>query len=375
MPMKLSLLQENLNLALGNVSRFVSSKSQLPILNNILLSTDQGRLKLSATNLDLSINYWIGAKIEEEGSITIPSKEITEFISYLPTGKLDLSVKENNLLTLSSEKTESNFTTMPAVDFPEFPSINPDTAFEIDLDVLTQAISQIAFSAALDDSRPVLTAILCQFSNDNLTLVATDGFRLSFKKIKLSNSLNLKTDKPITFLIPAKSLIEITKLAKNNKKIKIGLTSDEHQVVFILDDVELVSRLIEGDYPDYQKIIPESYNTKIYVNRDEFFQSVKIASVFAKESANVVRINIKSGILELSANAPQIGQNKASVDAKIEGENLDIAFNYKFLTDFLTICKSPEILIELNENLTPGFFHDQSDPSFTHIIMPVRLQD
>jgi DNA polymerase-3 subunit beta len=373
--MKLSLLQENLNLALGNVSRFVSSKSQLPILNNILLSTDQGRLKLSATNLELSINYWIGAKIDQEGSITIPSKEITEFVSYLPSGKLDLSLKENNLLTLTSEKTESNFTTIPALDFPEFPSINPDTAFEIDLDVLSQTISQIAFSAALDDSRPVLTAILCQFSNDNLTLVATDGFRLSFKKIKLINSLNLKTDKAITFLIPAKSLIEVTKLAKNNKKIKIGLTSDEHQVVFVLDDVELVSRLIEGDYPDYQKIIPDSYNTKVFINRDELLQSVKIASVFAKESANVVRINIKSDNLELSANAPQIGQNKASVDAKIEGENMEIAFNYKFLTDFLNICKSPEILIELNENLTPGFFHDQSDPSFTHIIMPVRLQD
>jgi DNA polymerase-3 subunit beta len=373
--MKLSLLQENLNLALGNVSRFVSSKSQLPILNNILLSTDQGRLKLSATNLELSINYWIGAKIEEEGSITIPSKEITEFISYLPSGKLDLSLKNNDLLTISSDKTESNFTTIASTDFPEFPTLNPDTAFEIDLNILTQAISQIAFSAALDDTRPILTAILCQFTNNKLTIVATDGFRLSFKEIKLVNSLNLKTDKPITFLIPAKSLIEVTKLAKNNKKIKIGLTLDEHQVVFVLDDVELVSRLIEGDYPDYQKIVPDSYNTKVFINRDEFFQSVKIASVFAKESANVIRINIKQNNLELSANAPQIGQNKANVDARVEGENIDIAFNYKFLIDFLNVCKSPEIIIELNENLTPGFFHDQSDPSFTHIIMPVRLQD
>jgi len=373
--MKLSLLQENLNLALTNVSRFVSSKSQLPILNNILLSTDSGRLKLSATNLELSINYWVGAKIEEEGSITIPSKEITEFVSYLPIGKLDLSLKDNNLLTLSSDKTESNFTTIPATDFPVFPSLNSHSAFEIDLDILTQAISQIAFSAALDDSRPILTTILCQFTKNNLTLVATDGFRLSFKNIKLVNTLDLKTDKPITFLIPAKSLIEVTKLAKNNKKIKIGLTDDEHQVVFVLDDIELVSRLVEGDYPDYQKIIPDSYSTKVFINRDDFLQSVKIVSVFAKESANVVKINIKSNSLELSANAPQIGQNKASVDARVEGENIEIAFNYKFLIDFLTICKSPEILIELNENLTPGFFHDQSDPSFTHIIMPVRLQD
>jgi len=373
--MKLSVLQENLNNALSNVSRFVSSKNQLPIIGNILLSTDQGRLKLSATDLELSINYWVGAKIDQDGSLVIPSKEITEFVSYLPTGKIDLFLNENNILNISSPKTESNFTTINSIEFPSFPNINPDTIFEIDLEILSQAISQIAFSAALDDSRPILTAILCQFTKTNLTLVATDGFRLSFKNIKLVNSLNLKTDKPITFLIPAKSLIEVTKLSKNNKKIKIGLTSDEHQVVFVLDDVELISRLIEGDYPDYQRIVPETYTTKVFINRDDFFQAVKIASVFAKESANVVKISIKSNSLELSANAPQIGQNKAQVDAKIEGENLEIAFNYKFLIDFLTICKSQEILIELNENLTPGFFHDQSDPSFTHIIMPVRLQD
>ncbi|HOR01987.1 MAG TPA: DNA polymerase III subunit beta [Candidatus Woesebacteria bacterium] len=373
--MKLSLLQENLNLALTNVSRFVSSKNQLPILGNILISTDQGRLKLSATNLELSINYWIGAKIDQEGSITIPSKEITEFISYLPTGKIDLSLKENNLLSVSSAKIESDFTTSPATDFPEFPQINPDTVFEIDLDILSQAISQMAFSAATDDTRPILTGILCSFSQNLLTLVSTDGFRLSFKEIKLVNSLNLKTDKPVTFLIPARSLIEVTKLAKTNQKIKIGLTQDEHQVMFVLDDIELVSRLIEGEFPDYKKLIPESYQTKVFINRDEFFQSVKLASVFARESANVVKMNIKNNSVELTANAPQVGQNRIEIETKTEGENLEVAFNYKFLSDFLNVCKSQEILIKLNENLTPVFFHDQSDPSFTHIIMPVRLQD
>lgn len=372
--MKLSLLQENLNTALSNVSRFVSSKNQLPILNNILLSTDNGRLKLSATNLELSINYWIGAKIEEDGTITIPSKEITEFVSYLTAGKIDISLKNNNLLNLASSKTESTFTTNPSTDYPDFPVLNPETCFELDLNVLTQAISQIAFSAAIDDSRPVLTAILCQFTSENLTIVATDGFRLSFKNIKLTTPINLKTDQ-ITFLIPAKSLLEVTKLAKNNSKIKIGLTVDEHQVVFVLDDVELISRLIEGDYPDYKRIIPESFTTKIFINKDEFTQAVKIASVFAKESANIVRLNIKSNSIELTANAPQIGQNKASVDAKIEGEGLEIAFNYKFLMDFLNVCKSQEIVIELNESLTPAFFHDLSDKDFSHIIMPVRLQD
>jgi DNA polymerase-3 subunit beta len=371
--MKLSLLQENLNLALTNVSRFVSSKNQLPVLNNILLSTDQGRLKLSATNLELSINYWIGAKIEQEGSITIPAKEITEFISYFSSGKIDLSL-ENNLLKVSSLKSTSEFTTTPSTDFPDFPKINPDTVFEINLSLLTQSIEQISFSAAIDDSRPILTGVLCIFENNSIKFVATDGFRLSFKEIKLETPLNLKKEN-LTFLIPAKSLIEVTKLAKNNQKIKIGLTTDEHQVVFVLEDVELVSRLIEGDFPDYKKLIPENYSTKIFINKDELFQSVKLASVFARESANVVKVNIKNNLLELTANAPQVGQNLIKLDSKTEGENLEVAFNYKFLIDFLNVCKSNEILIELNENLSPVFFHDQSDNSFTHIIMPVRLQD
>ncbi|MFA5025882.1 MAG: DNA polymerase III subunit beta [Candidatus Shapirobacteria bacterium] len=372
--MKLSLLEENLSLALSHTSRFVASKVQLPILNHILFSTDNGRLKLSATNLELAINYWLGAKIEKEGSFCLPAKEITEFVSYLPAGKIDLFLKDSNVLTLTSSKTESNFACLPPADFPEIPTLDPKTAFEIDLPVLTQAINQIAFAAATDDSRPVLTAILCTFSNEELTLVATDGFRLSLKSIKLVNPLGLSTEKE-TLLIPAKSLLEIVKLAKNTKKVKIGLTKDAHQIVFVLEDLELVSRLIDGEYPDFNRIIPKSCGTKVYLNRDEFTQAIKQTSVFARQSANVVKVSLKANSIELSANAPQIGQNKAIVDARIEGETLDIAFNYKFISDFLAICTGSEIVLELNESLSPGLFRDQSDIHLTHIIMPVRIQD
>ena len=373
--MKLSLLQENFNTALTTVSRFVSAKSQLPILSNILLSTDNGRLKLSATNLELGINYWVGAKIDTEGSFTLPSKEITEFVSYLSPGRLDLDLNEKSLFSVSSTKVESTFATASAVDYPQLPSINTSNYFEIDSSLLIDTISQIAFSAATDDSRPVLTAIMCQFTPDHILFVATDGFRLSLKQLKLVNPLNLNGKDALTFLIPARSLTEVSKLAKKGKLIKIGLSEDEHQLIFVLDDLELVSRLIEGEYPDYQRIIPESYTTKIYLNRSEFNQAVKIASVFARESANVVKFSVKSNSLELSTNAPQIGQNKAGVDAKVEGDPLEIAFNYKFLVDFIGICHGDNIVIELNQSLSPGFFHDESLPDFTHIIMPVRLQD
>ena len=374
--MKLSLLQENLNTALQNVSRFVALKAQLPILSNILFSTDAGRLKLSATNLELGINYWLGAKITTEGSFTIPAKEITEFVSYLPTGKLDLELNPQSLLEVASTKAQSTFTTIPAADFPVLPSIDDKTSLEIDLGVLSDTISQVAFAAATDDSRPVLTAVLCRFSSDSLSLVATDGFRLSLKEIKLTNPLTLpKGQENLTFLIPSRSLMEVVKLAKSTKKLKFGLSNDAHQLIFVLEDLELASRLIEGDYPDYQRIIPDSFATKIHLDKNEFSQAVKIASVFARESANVVKLSVKSSSVDVSANATQIGQNKASVDAKVDGEPLEIAFNYKFISDFLSVCKGNEVIIELNEPLTPGRFHDELDPNFTHIIMPVRIQD
>ena len=374
--MKLSLLQENLNTALSSVSRFVSLKSQLPILSHILFNTDAGRLKLSATNLELGINYWIGAKIDQEGTFAIPAKEITEFVSYLSAGKIDLSLNSQSLLEISSPKAQSTFTTSTPSDFPTLPSLDEKTAIELDLKVLSETISQVAFAAATDDSRPVLTAVLCKFTPESLNLVATDGFRLSLKEIKLVNPIKLPGDQDsLVLLIPSRSLQEITKLAKSSAKLKFGLSNDSHQLIFVLEDLELVSRLIEGDYPDYMRIVPSSFSTKIHLDKSEFSQAIKIASVFARESANVVKISIKSSTIEVSANAAQVGQNKVTVDAKVEGESLEIAFNYKFISDYLSICQGDEVIIELNEPLTPGLFHDSKDPHFTHIIMPVRIQD
>ncbi len=363
--MKFSVLQENLQQALLDVSQFTSNKTQLPILSNILFSTDSGRLKLSATNLSLAINYHLGAKIDQEGSITIPHKEITEFVSYLSPGRLDFDLNPQKLVTLKSAQAQSTFTTAPATDFPDMPEFDPKTAFTLDLSLLRDSVEKIAFAAATDDSRPVLTAISCQFSPDSITLVATDGFRLSIKDIKLTQPLDLRLDKKnTTFLVPARSFRQLIKLAQTDKTIKVGLTTDRNQIVFVLEDVDIISRLLEGDYPDYNRIVPDSSTTKVFINRSDLDQAVKIASVFAVSSANVVRFNAKSNSLTLSANAPQIGQNQASLDARLEGAPVEIAFNYKFVSDFLAICQGDEIVLELNDSLSPGIFRDQLHPYY-----------
>lgn len=374
--MELSLLTENLNTALTHVSRFVSTKAQLPILNHILFSTNNGRLKLSATSLEMGINYWTGAKIETDGSFCLPAKDISEFISYLPSGKIDFNLNAQNLLTITSTKASSTFATLSPTDFPLIPSIDSSTVFELDLPSLLDSVATVAFASATDDSRPILTSVLCKFTPDFLTLVATDGFRLSLKTIKFQTPITFPDGQDsLILLIPAKSLAEVLKIAKVAPKIKIGLTPDRHQVVFVLEDLEIISRLIDGEYPNFERIIPESSPTKIYVNKEELSQAIRLASVFARQSANVVRFSLKKDSLELSANAPQIGQNQVSVDARIEGEPLEIAFNYKFISDFLTIVKGNEIVIELNQPLTPGAFRDPQNPDLLHIIMPVRLQD
>jgi len=373
--MKFSLLQENLSKALSHLSRFTSGKVQLPILSHLLISSDSGRLKISATNLEFALSYWVGAKIESEGTFCVPARELTEFVSYLPSGKLDFELDANKLLKLQADKAQSTFTTTGTDDFPELLTLNSDLSFDLESELLRSTITQIAFAASTDDTRPVLTAIYCLFTSDKLTLVATDGFRLSLKEIKLVNPIQVPDDKPLIFLIPAKSLQEIAKIAKLNSNIRFGPTRSGNELIFQLEDSELSTRLIEGDYPDYQRIIPDSFSTKVYLNRQEFAQAIKLASVFAKESANVIKLSLKQNTLDLSSNAPQLGQNKATIDARIEGEPLDIAFNYKFISDYLSVAKGEEVIIELNESLTPALFRDQADPSLTHIIMPVRLQD
>jgi DNA polymerase-3 subunit beta len=372
--MRLSLLQENLKTALDHVSRFVTSKSQLPILGNLLLTTSDGRLIISATNLEIGISYSLGAKIDVEGSICLPAREITEFVSYLAPGKIDLELVETRLEVVAA-KARSTFATVSPSEFPAIPGADPASLFSLDYPLLSQAVSQVSFAAAADDSRPVLTSILCQFQADQLLFAATDGFRLSLSANKLVNPLSLPANTESTFLVPARTLSEVVKLSKAAKSIQLGLTPDRHQMVFILDDIQLVSRLIQGDYPDYGRIIPASYATRLFMNKDELVQSVKIASVFASQSANVIRFNVKSDHLEITASTPQVGQNQVSVDARVDGEPLEIAFNYKYVNDFLAVCKGQEISVSLNQALTPALFTDQSVPHFTHIIMPVRIQD
>ncbi|MBU2592211.1 DNA polymerase III subunit beta [Patescibacteria group bacterium] len=374
--MKLELLQEDLNKALSIVSRFVAARPQLPILSSILFSAQEdNKLCLAATNLEIGIQYWLGAKVTEPGQMALPAKDLTEFISYLSPGKITLESGKKIQVKIVSVGGESSFAGMDGKEFPKIPQINQDEIFSLPKESLSEAVAKVGFAAASDDTRPVLEAINWQFTKDGYRMVATDGYRLSLKDVSgIKVKMKKETDS-VSFLIPCRSLTEITHLADNKEEIKLGLTADGNQVVLVLEELQLASRLIEGNFPDYQKIIPKEAKTKVTLGREELLQAIKTASVFARGSSNIVKLEIKEGSVVVSANAPSVGENKTEIEAKVVGEGLRIAFNFRFVLDFLSAVPNTEkeIVLELTENLAPGVFKIPADPSYLHLIMPVRV--
>lgn len=375
--MKITILQENLAKGLSTVNKFVSSKTQLPVLANILFSAGKGKLKLSATNLETGINYWLPAKIEGRGEITIPAKIITEFVSSLPTDKAHLTAVKNKL-EVSCRNFKASFNSISANEFPAIPSLKAKKTtktlkkFSLKTNAFVKAVSQVAFTAAIDESRPVLTGIRWSFLGKKIQLVATDGYRLSLKTLKLTEKMDLKT-----LIIPARTLTELARICSQEKKetITITLSKKTNQAIFSFDEIEVVTRLIEGEFPDFEKIIPQEKTTKIIIDKEELYQAVRAAALFAKDSANIVRFEVKGKKLKVSANAPEIGENEVELEIKKEGEDNKIAFNHRFLQEYLNISDKKELVLEMSGSLKPGVFKPLGQASFLHIIMPVRLQE
>ncbi len=375
--MKISLLQENLHKALSITSRFVASRAQLPALSNVCLKTENNRLKITATNLETGIHYWLGAKIEKEGSLTVPAKTFLELITSLSAGRINLEVDKNTLI-VNSDNGRASLMGIPASDFPQVPSFEDKQKIDLPIKNLNRAVTQVAFSASLDDSRPVLSGVLLTKRNDQLAMVATDGYRLSLKKI--SQEFKKAQEELFTkgILLPAKTLVEAVKLLgeeEGGDSFSLSLTPKESQVIFSLPQAEIVSRLIEGDFPDFEKIIPGQAKTVVTVDKEELLGGIRTAAIFARESANIVRLEVAGDRLKISANAPQVGDNLSTITAQIQGENLKIAFNVRFLLDFLSIVKDKEVVLEFSGALSPGVFKVSKDKTFLHIIMPVRVQD
>ena len=375
--MKVSCLQENLAKGISIVNCAVATRSTLPVLSNILLSTDESRLKLAATNLEIGINCWIGAKVEQEGAITVPARLLTDFVGSLPPEQIDLElITRTQALNLKCGRFEANIKGIDAQQFPLILVPEEDDRIRVDPDLLRQVVDQVAFAAATDESRPVLTGVLAELSQDRLALAAADGYRLSVRSIGVEEG----PQQPISVIIPARSLQELRRISGDEEKpVEMLVAANRNQVFFHLTDIDLVSQLIEGSFPDYKQIIPTTYNTKTVVNTAEFLAAVRMAFIFARESANIVRVQMApdddggSGRLIISATSSEHGDNVGELDATIEGPPTEIAFNARYLIDALNVVDTAQVLLETRDPTSPGVMRPVGGGDFVHIIMPMHI--
>lgn len=381
--MKLDILQENLNHALALANRVLVSKPQIPILSNILLVAKNGKLTLTASNLETSLIVETGTKITTEGQFTVPGHTFFEIISSLSAEKILLEEQKGSLI-IKSGSFHGRVNGLGASEYPKLSSdtiLNQDNYWEIDKEEFQQALVKVIFSAATDDGRAALTGILFKPKEKGLTLAATDGFRLSVVDLAKANPGKKQTPAPI--IIPARSLTELFHILDQketetkDKTVKIFISETENQIFFDLGDIKIFSRLIAGNFPDYEKIIPSDSSFRIVTTTEELSKTVRLASIFARESANIVKFKISGSKLYISANAAQVGENESTIDVSVAGENraeeFAIAFNYRYLLDLLGVING-EVTMEFSGPIAPGVFHSSSSPNFLHIIMPVRVQ-
>lgn len=370
------ILKENLYKALTIVGRNISSKPQLPVLSNILLQAENGQLKITTTNMDLGIIITTPAKIEKTGEITVPGKLLTEFVSMLSADKVEFMLEGTNLL-VKTDKNQASFSTISASDFPASPTFTPPKNTFL-FKKIKDAITRTVFAASIDEGRPVLTGVKTTLQNGKMTLTATDGYRLSQEHVDIPGK-----NEELKINLPAHTLSEVVRIAQELKSEEIGFSviENKNQAIFNLPGATVFTRIIDGEFPNIEKIIPAGFKTRATIDRDQFAQAVKTASLFARGAANIIKIKIEKEGLRLSANTPQVGQNEDFVEAKIEGEESEIAFNYRFLLDLLANFPDESLVFESSGPLNPGVFRplpaqvgSKPTPSFFHIIMPVRVQ-
>ncbi len=375
--MKASVSQQQLAHGLSIVSRAVSPRSTLPVLSNILVATDEGRLRLSATNLELGISCWIGAQIEEEGSITVPSRTFTDLVNALPSDMVHLAL--NTRTQALNVRCGSSITDIKGIDAQEFPPMPvPDLREGIDFNVtdLKEMIQQVVFAASTDEARPVLQGVYLNVADNEVTLAATDGFRISVRK----SALSATAPRPMTAIIPARALSELARIATDGEQtVTMIIPPGRGQVLFHLKEAELVSQLIDGNFPDYKAIVPRSCKTATILSTPSFLKACKQAEIIAREGNYVVRLNVSPGSdqqpgqVEISAQSEETGSSEIKVDATVDGPGLVIAFNVRFLREVLDVIKSPNVTLQTNANNTPGLVLPVGDDSFLHVIMPMHL--
>lgn len=365
--MKIVCTKKNLGAGLNQCSRIISSGAALPILNNILLKTDNGRLKISATNLEIAVNTWVGGKIEEEGEITAPARLLTDYVGNLVSEKITLSTK-NQTLFLEGEKAETQIKGLPAEEFPLIPKIGNESYAKLVGIELEKSIGEVSFATAYSETQPEISGILFSFEGKTLTLVATDRYRLAETKLELLEEIA----DPKQAIVPHRAVGEMGRIAKGGGEIEIFLS--EGQICLKTDTTELTSRLIEGQYPDYKQIIPKSFVTEAVVNRSDLGQSLKAASLFAVDKNNVeFDVNPQGGKVVIKSESSQIGNSEIILEGSILGEKNSIIFNYRYLLDCVNNLTDEKVKLLIINGSSPAEIIPMGRENYLYVVMPIKI--
>jgi DNA polymerase-3 subunit beta len=373
--MNVSVMQENLARGLGVVSRAVSSRATLPVLANVLLKTEESGLKLTATNLEIGINCWVPGKVEESGEITVPARLLTDLVASLPNQRIDLQLSsKDRTLKVTCGGSRSSIKGIDADEFPVVAAIGEAPATSVDGRALRDALQQVVFAAASDESRPILTGVLTKLTGDTMTLAAADNYRIAVRSLKLEKPVSPE----MSIVVPARSYAELMRILPDAEApIEITITPNKSQVLFHVEGIDLVSRLIEGQFPNYEPVIPQSHASRAVLDREAFLSGARRASIFARDSANIVKIEFGGESsngegVSITAHAADVGDNADALDATVEGSPTSIAFNARYLLDVLANLGTDEAALELSGPLAPGVVRGVGRDVYVHVIMPVR---
>lgn len=370
--MKTTILQEDLNKGLGIVSRVVASRGQLPVLTNVLIEATKSGISLAATNLEIGLRVEVGGKVDEEGAITIPAKDLNEFVSSL-SGNIKMT-SDGDKLKIEDLESRGNFAGISASEFPPLPKTEEmgkkKAGVQIAKKIVLEVAKQVAYAAAGDESRPVLTGVRFQVIGDSLTVVATDGFRLARKVI--SDKLSVFSD---DLILPARTILELARVVEEQKDEEVEMTTikQNNQVIFKYGNVEVISRVLEGNFPDTEKIIPRDFKTQVTVDRLGWIKTLRTAGIFARDNSNIVKFTISGSKFVVGAAASGVGEGESVMEVEKKGEDGEIAFNYKFVMDFLNSIDGERVVFKMNDNLSPGVWVNEKDGDLVALVMPVRV--
>ena len=373
--MNVSCLQETLNRGLGIVGRAVATRTTLPITQNVLIATDQGRLRLTATNLEVAISTWIGSTVEEEGEITVPSRLLSEFVGSLQNERVDMvTTTQPHAMTLNCARNQARIIGTDASEFPPIPTVEDGITAKVSSRALRAAIAQVVFAAASEESRPVLTGVKMEIDDDRFTLAAADGFRLAVHH----GSLQESAGDAIEVIIPSRTMTELNRLlGDDDETVEMVFSSSRGQSLFRFKDVEMMSQLIQGSFPNYSQLIPERYTTRAGLQVDECLRAARTAAIFARDSSGIVRLHIQPGepgALQVLARADEVGENSAELDAEVEGDEAKIAFNARYLMDVLGVIGTDRVALEVTTPSSPGVLRPKDTENYVHVVMPMFVQ-